>query len=91
MRLRTSVYGLIEYWRVGGTGRRRGLKNPREQSHIGSIPIPATIWYVPPKNQCKRLARATSRGRRWFWEKSRNLHIFFHSFHRLASIYLIIR
>jgi hypothetical protein len=25
------------------------LKNLREQSHIGSIPIPATIWRLPQK------------------------------------------
>ena len=68
MRLRTSVYGLIEYWRVGGTGRRRGLKNPREQSHIGSIPIPATIWHLPQKH-CKTSPQGAQSGPRLILEK----------------------
>ena len=34
-------------WPDGETGRRKGLKIPREQSHAGSIPAPATMEVVP--------------------------------------------
>ena len=30
-------------WR---NGRRKGLKIPREKSHVGSIPTPGTYWKV---------------------------------------------
>ena len=41
--VRTAPSGLFYPWPVWRNGRRKGLKIPREKSHVGSIPTPGTL------------------------------------------------
>ena len=42
--VRTTSPGLFFWWPGWRKGRRKGLKIPREKSHVGSIPTPGT-WF----------------------------------------------